>query len=135
MTDFLETKRLEMSTRLDELRPLVDEYVRLQAAAAALDGVVAATGSNGSSRRERRQPVKPDSITSHSRQAAAPLLPQGQRGRQALALVQANPGITIQELADRMGMKQNYLHRLLPGLAQKGLVTKQGRGWHPAAVA
>jgi DNA-binding IscR family transcriptional regulator len=45
--------------------------------------------------------------------------------------VSATPGITIAELADAMKIKQNYLYRVLPGLASEGLVTKKGRGWHP----
>ena len=49
--------------------------------------------------------------------------------------MQENPGITISELADRMGIKQNYLYRVLPGLEQDGLVRKEGRGWHPQAAA
>ena len=39
MTDFLDEKRKEIDTRLRELRPLVDEYQRLEQAAAALAGV------------------------------------------------------------------------------------------------
>ena len=39
MADFLSEKRKEMDTRLRELRPLVDEYQRLERAVAALDGV------------------------------------------------------------------------------------------------
>jgi DNA-binding IclR family transcriptional regulator len=50
--------------------------------------------------------------------------------------VKQRPGITIPEIAATMGMKQNYLYRVLPGLAQDGLVRKEGRGWHPSeAVA
>ena len=30
-----------------------------------------------------------------------------------------------------MGIKQNYLYRVLPGLRQEGKVVKRGRGWHP----
>ena len=36
MTDFLDVKRREISDRLKELKPAVDEYGRLQAAASAL---------------------------------------------------------------------------------------------------
>jgi hypothetical protein len=43
MPDFLEEKRKEISQRLKELRPLVDEYRRLEAAEQALSGV----GDNG----------------------------------------------------------------------------------------
>jgi hypothetical protein len=29
-----------------------------------------------------------------------------------------------------MGIKQNYLYRVLPTLANEGRVKKDGRGWH-----
>ena len=47
--------------------------------------------------------------------------------------MQGQPGITIPELAAKMGIKQNYLYRVLPGLEQENKVSKQGRGWHPKA--
>ena len=51
-------------------------------------------------------------------------------GREALELVRSRPGITIPELAEAMGIQQNYLYRVMPGLAEEGKVTKSGRGWH-----
>ena len=45
------------------------------------------------------------------------------------------PGITIPEIAEKMGIQQNYLYRVLPGLAQDGMVEKQGRGWYPKTAA
>ncbi len=45
--------------------------------------------------------------------------------------MQGQPGITIPELAAKMGIKQNYLYRVLPGLEAENKVEKQGRGWHP----
>ena len=130
MADFLDEKRKEIQARLKELKPLVEEYTRLEAAERALSGV----GSNG---------------TSNSRSTAAPSKPRrrrsggssgtGRRGRprgsgtraaQAFELVKARPGITIPELAEAMGIKQNYLYRVMPTLAEEGKVTKSGRGWH-----
>ena len=55
----------------------------------------------------------------------------GTRAAQALSLVQGQAGITIPELAAKMGIKQNYLYRVLPGLEQEGKISKKGRGWHP----
>jgi hypothetical protein len=55
----------------------------------------------------------------------------GTRALQALSFVQGQPGITIPELAAKMGIKQNYLYRVLPGLEQEGKLEKKGRGWHP----
>ena len=58
----------------------------------------------------------------------------GTRAAEALRIVREHPGVTIPELADRMGIKQNYLYRVLPELVQEGKVAKQGRGWHPRAA-
>ena len=54
----------------------------------------------------------------------------GTRANQALDLVRDRPGITIPEMAQAMGIQQNYLYRVLPGLAEEGKVVKSGRGWH-----
>jgi predicted transcriptional regulator len=56
----------------------------------------------------------------------------GTRSAQALALVQAKPGITIPEMGKEMGITPNYLYRVLPELAKDGKVKKQGKGWVPA---
>ena len=130
MPDFLEEKRKEISQRLKELRPLVDEYHRLEAAEQALSGV----GGNG-----RRTSSAGPAPQRRTRTARAKSTGTGRRGRprgsgtraiQALELVKARPGITIPELAEAMGIKQNYLYRVMPGLAEEGKVTKSGRGWH-----
>jgi len=34
-----------------------------------------------------------------------------------------------------MGIKQNYLYRVLSGLGQENKVEKQGRGWHAKSPA
>ena len=117
MADFLDEKRREIDTRLKELRPLVDEYNRLEKAAAALRGV-----SNGGTRPAR---------TPRRRGRGRPR-GSGTRAKQALELVRARPGITIRELADAMGIHANYLYRVMPTLESEGLVVKRDRGWHPA---
>ena len=166
MTDFLDEKRQEITARLKELKPLVEEYRRLEAAASALDGVggtsagagrpSAATTTAAPARKTpgRRGPGRPKGSKTRARNAAAPAASaeatpaapakrggprrkagrrkgSGTRAAQALSFVQAQPGITIPELAARMGIKQNYLYRVLPSLEEEGKVAKQGRGWHP----
>jgi CRP-like cAMP-binding protein len=59
----------------------------------------------------------------------------GTRGAEALALVKAQPGITIPEIAEKLGIKRNCLYRVLPGLAADGLVVKEGGGWKPKNAA
>src|SRR5215204_5546943 len=124
MADFLDEKRKEIESRLRELRPLVDEYQRLEKAAAALAGVGGrAGGSTQPTRRRRRAPTR----GRRGRPRGS-----GNRAKQALELVRTRPGITIAEMADAMGIKANYLYRVMPTLEAEGQVKKDGRGWHPA---
>jgi hypothetical protein len=120
MADFLDEKRKEIDSRLRELRPLVDEYQRLEKAAAALQGV----GNSAAPARARGR----------RRGAARRGRPRGSgtRSKQALELVRTRPGITIAEMADAMGIKANYLYRVMPSLEAEGQVKKQDGGWHPA---
>jgi hypothetical protein len=129
--DFLTEKRSEIGARLDELRPLVEEHARLEAAAAALDGVngnapASAPTPAPRTATARRNPTRPATGRPRGRPKGS-----GTRGAEALALVKAQPGITIPQIADKMGIKQNYLYRVLPGLAEDGLVVRDGKGWHP----
>ena len=125
MADFLDEKRKEIRARLQELKPLVDEYHRLEAAVQALDGVKPTTATT-TARRTRSTSTRTAGGTSRRGRPRG----SGTRGKQALEIVRANPGISIPELADKMGIKQNYLYRVMPDLAEQGLVTKSGRGWH-----
>ena len=186
VSDFLDEKRQEITDRLKELKPVVDEVRRLEAAVAALAGTVgsaasgasasavaAVTGRRGRGRPrgtasrarkatpasasavastpatvERKKPGRPKGSGkkvgrppgSGTKAAASPAKRRaghrkggGKRATEALSLVQGQPGITIPELAAKMGIKQNYLYRLLPGLEQEGKLEKKGRGWHPKA--
>jgi hypothetical protein len=161
VTDFLDEKRQEITGRLKELRPLVDEFNRLEAAAAALAGVIGSAASDAGSAAtavvtRRRGPGRPRGsgrkkaavkAAVAAAPKAAPKAPgkpgrpakrragrrkgSGTRAAEALSFVQGQPGITIPELAAKMGIKQNYLYRVLPGLEQENKVEKKGRGWYP----
>jgi hypothetical protein len=159
VTDFLDEKRQEITNRLKELKPLVDEYSRLEAAAAALAGVGGSTSSSSSAitavTTRRRGPGRPKGSSTRKKAAATtatatvaapkaagkPGRPakrragrrkgSGTRAAEARSFVQGQPGITIPELAAKMGIKQNYLYRVLPGLEQENKVEKKGRGWYP----
>jgi hypothetical protein len=172
VTDFLDEKRREINDRLAELKPLIDEYNRLEAAATALAGVRgsapasrAAAAPAAAAPPARRGPGRPrgsksrttgtkrrgrppgrktaEATPTATATAAAPATTttrrragrrkgSGTRAAQALSFVSGQPGITIPELAAKMGIKQNYLYRVLPGLEQEKKIKKQGRGWHPA---
>jgi sugar-specific transcriptional regulator TrmB len=124
--DFLEEKRREIQTRLKELKPMVEEYHRLEAAEQALAGV---GGSSRAVAAPKRQAAAKRRASSGTGRRGRPK-GSGQRAQQALEIVRAKPGITIPEMAEAMGIKQNYLYRVVPDLAKQGLVSKSGRGWH-----
>ncbi|MDX6680772.1 MAG: hypothetical protein QOG94_811 [Solirubrobacteraceae bacterium] len=131
--DFLTEKRNEIAARLKELEPLVDEYRRLEVAAAALDGAfdAASSSTTGSRRRTRAPAATSPRARGASHGGGGRPRGSGTRAAEAVALVSENPGITIPEIAEKMGIRQNYLYRVLPSLAEEGLVFREGRGWWP----
>lgn len=108
MSDFLEEKKAEIKSRLAELEGYVREHSQLSAALAALDG---ATHSSGGARRGRPRGT-------------------GTRAQEAINAVTKEPGLTAGEIAERMGINQNYLYRVLPSLQEDGKLEKRGRGWY-----
>jgi hypothetical protein len=128
VTDFLDEKRKEIEGRLRELRPLVDEFHRLEKASAALAGVGGNAAGNG---RRSRSAGRRRSSGGGTRKRGRPR-GSGKRAIQAAEIVSARPGITIPELADAMGIKANYLYRVMPTLQKEGKVKKKGKGWQPA---
>jgi len=155
VADFLDVTRREITERLKELEPLVQEFKRLEAAASALTGAVGSAASEaGGAVVRRRGPGRPRGSSSRKKAAkataAAPKAARkpgrpakrragrrkgsGTRAAEALSFVQGQPGITIPELAVKMGIKQNYLYRVLPGLQKEGKIRKEGQGWHASAA-
>lgn len=152
MADLLEEQRRELDKRLAELRPQVEEYTRLEQAAAALDDIGPSPSGavrrgpgrpRGSGRRNAAAAPADTATATKPAKAAKPRKArakrsgrrkgQGKRALKALGIVQAQPGITIPEIAAKMKIAQNYLYRVLPGLEKEKKIRKEGRGWHPAS--
>ena len=110
---------------------MVEEFARLEAAVSALQGVGAAAVAAPARRAAPKRRAQAGAAKGRRGRPKG----SGQRGKQALDLVKKRPGITIPEIADAMGIKQNYLYRVMPGLEKDGLVTKKGRGWHAKDAA
>src|SRR3954451_12328729 len=127
MADFLTEKRQEIDNRLKELRPLYDEYLKLEKAQEALAGM---------EQPRRRGPGRPPGSTSTRSSSGNGRRRRrrrsgGTRGDQALAVVRENPGITVSELGDKLGIAQkNYLYRVIANLQEDGAVRKEGKGFH-----
>jgi len=123
MTDFLQDQLQAMDARLKELKPLHEEYLKLERAKAALEGLdtpakrrpgrprgSASSGSGNGRRRRRRQ--------------------GGTRAQQALAAVRQQPGVSVRELSEKLGVKHpNYMYRVMNELEGDGAVKKEGRGY------
>jgi hypothetical protein len=126
MADFLTQTRTDLDNRLKELRPLYEEYLKLEKAKAALDGV-----DTPPRRGPGRPPASPNRASSGNGRRRRRRRRGGTRAEQALAVVRDNPGITVSDLAPKVGIPQkNYLYRVMNGLADDGLVRKKGRGYH-----
>ena len=115
MADFLDQTLTDIDKRLKELRPLHDEYLRLERARTALAGL------DG----PRRGPGRPRGSTTRRRRRRG-----GTRAEQALAEVRSSPGVTVAELSDKLKVRhKNYLYRVMADLQSQGAVKKEGRGY------
>lgn len=131
MAGFVDTTVKDIDDRLRELK---EEVARLEAARSALTGGRRGPGRPRSATRTRTQTTRRATTTARRR----PGRPRGRsrggtRANQALELVRSSPGITIPQIAEKMGIEPNYLYRVMPRLATDGQVKREGQGWHPAS--
>ena len=132
MADFLNEKRAEIDSRLKELRPLHEEYLKLEKAKQALDGLDTGTGRRGPGRPRGSRNATPSTGPSTGRRRRR-RRSGGTHAERALDMIRQNPGITVAEMAPKLGIAhKNYLYRVLNGLQAEGAVQKQGRGYTAA---
>ena len=140
-----ELKGLEdrVARRMQELRPLVDEYRELEQVAERL-GVAATTEPPAPRRRTARRPAARPGAPGTARRANAatangttgsvavkrsgggrPRSP-GRRD-QLMEMVKARPGITVREAGAELGVDPTSLYRVVHRLEQDGALQKRGR--------
>jgi sugar-specific transcriptional regulator TrmB len=129
------TIQQQVAERLRELEEQIEalsgEFEQLKQIAAMLESPNGAAQSGSASRRPAaRRQARTAKTATQARSGRG-----GNRAQQALELIGAQPGATAAELAELMGMKRNYLYRVLPALEKDGKITKQGKGYHLAATA
>jgi hypothetical protein len=146
----------QVAARLRELQPAYEEYLTLLEVQDTLKGIGSSTsgatrtgrrgpgrppGSGASTTRSgaRRAPKTRGRATSTRRRAASSNGRRRGRGRsggtradQALQLIKSNPGITVPQIADQMGIRQNYLYRVTAALQKQGSVKRRGAGFEAA---
>jgi hypothetical protein len=103
MADVLGKIRSDLEKRLRELEPLIEEHAHVRKALDALNG--AGTRTERAVKSAVRRPRSTtESTTTATRRRGRPR-GTGQHAEQALKLVHAHPGITLQEIAKRMKIK------------------------------
>ena len=118
--DHVDSVVKDIEDRLEEIEPLVEEYERLMGALRLLRGDSALRGAGGKRRPTGRKPGRPRG--------------SGHRGGEALKALRKQPGMTVAEIAAEIGTHRNYLFRVLPTLAEQGLLVKQGPRWYPVGT-
>jgi hypothetical protein len=126
-TDFLTKQRKQITARLDELRPLYEEYLTLEKAQQALEQIGSPIRRVLGRPPAKRAPGRPRTTARKTTRRSG-----GTRADQTLAAIRANPGITVTELAKELGIRPNYLYRVTAGLQEEKLIRRRGKGFHPA---
>jgi hypothetical protein len=114
VADLLEQIRQQLSARVSELRPLVDEHARLERALQALDE----PQSPPARTRPRAQKPRPPAT-------ARKRAPRGANRAAVLRAVEDRPGATSSDLAAVSGVKSSTLHALLKRLVNDGELQTQ----------
>jgi hypothetical protein len=128
MADFLAEKLQEIDNRLKELRPLHEEFLKLERAKLALEGM------DSEARPARRGPGRPrgsgSGTSSGNGRRRRRRRAGGTAADKVLDIVRQNPGITVSDVGDQLGYTQkNYLYRVFHNLTEDGAVQKQGKGY------
>jgi hypothetical protein len=133
MVDLLDNIRKDMAARMTELRPLVDEHNRLDAAFRALgESGVNAPSPRAVANSSRKTAVGPKAAPRHADQKSSAAKPRGRkraaRGANRHALLSAvadRPGASSAELAAASGIDRNTLNGLLSRLVKDGQLQKR----------
>lgn len=128
MADFLAEKLQEIDNRLKELRPLHEEYLKLEKAKQALEGMDSAPARRGPGRPRgsRNAPAASGNGRRRRRRGRS----GGTAAEKVLGVIRQNPGVTVSEIGDQLGYTQkNYLYRVVHNLTDDGAVQKQGKGY------
>ena len=132
-TTLIERVNREFQAKLDELRPAAEEFAAVTTVWERLNGIESngATVSPRIAARGRRTArVTPGAAKVAKRTSTKRGRPQGsgKRAQQAIHLLSQNGPMTTGELASKMGINSNYLYRVLPDMAKKGILAKNDAG-------
>jgi hypothetical protein len=131
LTDLLDSIRAELRTRLNELRPLVREYERLQEAKAALAvgspprGKRAGQAQRAGARARQGGGSRGRARPAGSRRRSSSSAEREVNRERVLALVRERPGITKAELGDAAGLSSARVAQNLRRMLDRGQVREE----------
>lgn len=109
-SEIIEKTAAPLRARLDELKPLIDEYQEVQDALERLEGP----------RGQRRARPAATATAAPTRRRS------GGRRTQVLELLGSKPGLTVKEIGGELGIAENYLYRVTGDLVSDGALRKEG---------
>ena len=115
----LESLKKQLKARSRELEPLVAEYNDLQEALKVLDR----SASVGKTPRRRARVVS-RAPARRGRASKRHRAGRGERPEQFLRVVKENPGLTVSEIAKRIGVHPGGLYTIAKKLSDEGAVKK-----------
>jgi hypothetical protein len=116
--------------RLNELRPLVEEYEELQRVAQRFG--FDANAAPQASKPRRRAPAKRTRASTSRRRAGGTRAVGAERRARVIELVEQRPGITVPEVSRELGVDPPPVYRVVRKLEADGVIKKDGRGLRPA---
>jgi 16S rRNA C967 or C1407 C5-methylase (RsmB/RsmF family) len=121
--------KADVRTRMDELAGAAAEHSELKRFWDTVEAAQAITPTRPTQAR-RTARVTPGAAKIAKRASVKRGRPQGsgKRAQEAIHLLSMKPGQTTAELASAMGIKSNYLYRVLPDMAAKGVLVKDDGG-------
>jgi Mn-dependent DtxR family transcriptional regulator len=150
--DQLQDLEATVAKRMAELKPMVDEYAELERVAqrlgvkpAAAAATAAPVRSRGRSRRAARRTPTRRASTDGAGAAATKTVGRSRsrkpatsarcsaRAEQILAMASEQPGITVAQIAKKMGVDATGLYRPVRRLEKEGRLRKSGLGLHAKA--
>jgi transcriptional regulator of acetoin/glycerol metabolism len=129
--DDLQGLEKRVKDRMRELRPMLAEYQELESVARRLGLDVEEEPAQQRPARTRRTSRTQQRVSPSRRPRAR----AGSRRDQLLSLVQQQPGITVREAGEQLGVDGTSLYRVVRRLEQEGAVKKEGTHLQPSEAA
>ncbi|MDQ2675283.1 MAG: hypothetical protein M3Y34_00610 [Actinomycetota bacterium] len=116
----------------DAARLLRDRIAELDSERAKLERALASLTDGREGKRGPGRPRGSSSVSSENGRKRRRSRKGGTRAEHALKVISDSPGIGASEIAKTLGIKPNYMYRVLHELQADGKVRKEGRAYHPA---